>query len=516
MSTLTLNGITIPVAFEKAGLSNEEVGSKERSDSGMLMNHRKADKDVGEFETTWRSSKEITALRGMVLGRGDRWTFDGSTVDEALYSSKGLYPSNDLPSGLYGPLEIVTPSFSETLPKKGTSCVAIDGGTANLLSADDAATLSPSGFSHIGTVTLAAPETSGPPIVLRSGTVGSMLVQPLTSNSGISLPLTAASGTSSYTVSFFARAQTDMVSLTATVSDGPVSLTKDIVADHWTRFELTWTGDGSAPSLSITSPPGGLYYYVAAFQLEAKDHATAWIPGGSSTSFSTLEYKLAGRKAGDGLSIMCWSRTAPMTDGLEFARPLWEVRDADGNMVVLAAVAQATAEGILLPSAVVGQKAGADDVGPLVYPLARSSYFWNHYAVTIARDGAGGIRRSLYLNGVLAATEVKVSGDEIVFAPGDAPTIVLGASTELSLMMDGQIDDLHVLPYEATAEMVTAIYEDRWHSPPFISAGGDGLFAWDDEPLVVLGEASSVSQTTGVVNGSLATVRKLGFKLTER
>lgn len=85
---LRLNGITVPVQDEKASESNEEIGSSGRALDGAFVTSRRAVKRRWEFSTSLITTKEASAFRNLVNGRGYVFSFDSS-----LYSSKGTAAS---------------------------------------------------------------------------------------------------------------------------------------------------------------------------------------------------------------------------------------------------------------------------------------------------------------------------------------------------------------------------------------------------------------------------------------
>lgn len=87
MSQLLINGIDIPVSSSSWEEENNEIGERQRSLSGSVIDTIRARFDSWKGESITTDPVQARALRGLLNGSGHGWSFD---VD--LYSTKGLGP----------------------------------------------------------------------------------------------------------------------------------------------------------------------------------------------------------------------------------------------------------------------------------------------------------------------------------------------------------------------------------------------------------------------------------------
>ena len=84
MSFLTVNGVDVPVAMSWKGV-DAPIGDDVRAFSGRLLSRRRAVARSWDVKTPPLSFSEAEAIRALVMGYGDAWSFDAD-----LYSGKGL------------------------------------------------------------------------------------------------------------------------------------------------------------------------------------------------------------------------------------------------------------------------------------------------------------------------------------------------------------------------------------------------------------------------------------------
>jgi hypothetical protein len=88
MPFLSLNGISIPVAADSAQREPVDIGDRGRAHDGTPFINRRGVKEEWSFSSTLKSQTEANALRKLITGIGDHWTFDSD-----FYSDKGNYPT---------------------------------------------------------------------------------------------------------------------------------------------------------------------------------------------------------------------------------------------------------------------------------------------------------------------------------------------------------------------------------------------------------------------------------------
>jgi len=100
MPVLRINGYTVPVAQGSLDIKPIEIGDRGKSYNGITLSQRSNHKRSISFTTTPLSEMEAEALKGLVRGVGEYWSFDGdangtisaSEFPAYLYSSKGVRP----------------------------------------------------------------------------------------------------------------------------------------------------------------------------------------------------------------------------------------------------------------------------------------------------------------------------------------------------------------------------------------------------------------------------------------
>lgn len=93
MSFLTLNGIGIDCS-EPAGGQNaiSQIGDSKRAVDGTMRIHRRVLKNKWSFATTPQAAATANAIRDLILGKGEYWSFDDSV--KFAYGSKATGPSS--------------------------------------------------------------------------------------------------------------------------------------------------------------------------------------------------------------------------------------------------------------------------------------------------------------------------------------------------------------------------------------------------------------------------------------
>jgi hypothetical protein len=101
MPVLTLNGITVPIAYGSAKTKIKGMDS-DASITGALRRFGNYKKRSWEFVTPLLSPEEAAAFRGLIEGQGQHWKFDATA-----YSDNGL-PYFNVPSGITYPATTYT------------------------------------------------------------------------------------------------------------------------------------------------------------------------------------------------------------------------------------------------------------------------------------------------------------------------------------------------------------------------------------------------------------------------
>lgn len=93
MSFLTLNGIGIDCSQPVGGqLAVSQIGDSKRAVDGTMRVHRRVVKNKWSFATTPQPAATADAIRDLILGKGEYWSFDDSV--KFAYGSKGTGPSS--------------------------------------------------------------------------------------------------------------------------------------------------------------------------------------------------------------------------------------------------------------------------------------------------------------------------------------------------------------------------------------------------------------------------------------
>jgi hypothetical protein len=519
VSFLTIYGIEVGGADGNVAITDESLQSRSRAVDGSAIGSRSADLVGFDVKTSIESAAVGKALRGLLRSRGDRWGFDftndGVVDGTPEYSAKGLYPSNTPAYRTRGEqgTETIAQSTSDTatVPKLGDGCLEIGPAVTNLF-AQNVANGNESGgldanFTAVGgastpTVSSAAAWQGTKSVLVVCAGLG----QGLQANKGSGL-----SAATAYCGSVYLKKKTGTgtdvkvyLQETAGGSAAGTSKTVRLTTTGWTRVEVGITTGGGVSGVGLVveqATSSGLEFYADGFQLEARSFANTWTEPPTSTSAGDLRYRLGEQRSADDLTVMCWVR-APA--GPSAPRHVFQIGPATECLKLWYDQAGSTTWDA---SVVTAGSTYSATVG------AFPSNSWKHVAIVMRRNPETGLAKLMaYVDGAEVAT----------LSPGSlpafsAPTLYVGNDDTASYPLCGLIDELVVLPFALTEEMIAAVYTRALSAWPDLLVGGDLVAGADtDDEIRMVGEVGGDRLVQASIDGSWSNrARELSFKLVQ-
>lgn len=488
MSLLTLNGIEIPVATDSARLGAQVLGADVVADDGSRHRARSAYLDAITGATRLLSPAEAAAWRGLLEGRGHRCAFDtlpGSTTlnpsaDPDTYTSRGLLLSGTV-SRRNGYVEKTTASGNPLVNLGADSyfeqAIAIEASATNLLSSDARSASSVTPFTAIGgatrSVVTTTPVQGANCLEVVAGGVGGGVQW---SASDTTVPVSTA-----YTASFYARcsAGTLAMEITLNSTDDGTSLTDGtlVLTTTWQRFSITLDDSTTSASQTITvefyTHAGAGTFYLDALQIERGARASSWADGSRSGTLG-LSGTLTDFRRQDDVTIAGWFYGPHYVDGIASTTDayLWCLGDETNGVYLYRVGSNGRLRLRYITAGVTTTE--------IEYTTDIGNAAWHHVAVVLRRaPSSDTFAAQLFIDGTSVGTDATVMP-----ATGSAPAFYLGRYFgSVTNPWEGYVDELLLLPYALTADMIGTIYDARFSDLPRVNVSGDYVGNVDVECL---------------------------------
>ena len=479
MSFLTLNGWQIDTT-KGGSRAPEIIGDSGRAFDGTMLRDRRVIKDRWQFETKELQANDANALIGMLLGMGDRWSFDAAT----MYSDKGLGLGVTAASFRWGEsadgvASGIQSSVSAAIleSKFGAGALSVDPATINLLPEATRRASSAAGFAVVvgGAVAtdtsyyLPTPEAA-PTSVKHTRNA---LTQGLVTN-----PAVAIAAATDYCTTVYVMTPDSGITVTVSIDDDVGNIDSAgfaLTASVWRRCDLAGTSAGGSATatlrVTVTAGAAAGVIYTDGWQIEQQTYPTTWADGARAAA--DLRYSGSFLEGARGGTFAAWVRM-PTTGPTAVDRYLVDILSGTGlsgnrSRIIL-----------LRPAAGSGLTAYAVDpdgnTTTLTYATVIWDDDWHHIALVYRKDGRTGIAYLLlYVDGVevssSSAIYYPIFGPGVIIAPGDNTTVArhLGAQSVM--------DEMLVLPYSAAAGQIAALAArtTALETFPALLAAGDAI-----------------------------------------
>lgn len=496
MSLLTVNGIDLPAAADTVRMGARVLGDDVAAEDGSPHRARSAYLDVLSGATRPLSPVEALAWRGLLEGRGHRLSCDSdparTSTDPSAeydpYTSRGLYlagvASRRGGNAQYG-LEVSGADSVISLDTDShfAQAIAVEAAATNLYpervrrAGDLGSGSSLAGFATGGAGTLAL-ET----VIFFEGanSIKFTPVTPATDFFQVAATYRAATdGVDSYVHSFYMKASTPMNVIASIETDAPSSIPATFaLTTTWRRFTIPFDYTG-APGVAEMwlkwIPQSAGTIYVDAIQAEqGVVNASSWV-GAAATATDTrsgtpgLAQALSDFRRQDDVTVMGW-----------FLGPHWNLlTDAYYNSDATLWSMGTEAEGVSVRH---NGSTGALDVRIVsslaaeatatTYATGIGNKAWHHVAVVLRRaPTTGHYKAALYVDGALVGSP---SSTYAIPSWGSAPTFYLGRKfAAATAPFNGMVDELVVLPFALTADMIADTYDAVFSDLPRVNVAGD-------------------------------------------
>lgn len=495
MSLLTVNGIRVPIAADSARLGDRVVGGDVTADDGSLHRARSAYLDTLNAATRLLSPTEALAWRGLLEGRGHRLSCDTDpdytgtdpSASPDQYTSRGLYLQGTV-SRRGGYAQFGYASALKTLgnDSKFSQAIAIEASATNYLGATTRQASNAAAFTAISGAGVSAVATS--PL---QGTTCIQVVAAVAGR-GVSWAgseLTVAAGTV-YTASFYARCSTGTLAIDAAFShsDDATSVVDTFsLTTDWRRFQITLPATVSVGAtqnflIEVTTSAGATgTFFIDCPQVEKSSFATSWVGAGSGTTDSRsgtmgLSAELVDFRRQDDVTVMGWfygphfnftTEAVNATDAY-----LWCLGDETNGVYLY----RAGSNGYLRLRFITAGVTTTE----IEYTTDIGNSAWHHVAVVLRRSPTTGAYASqLFIDGASVGTDATS-----VPALGTSPNFIVGRYYgAVTNPWQGYVDELVVLPYALTADMISTVYAARFSDLPRLNVSGDYFGGVDVECL---------------------------------
>lgn len=477
MAFLTLNGWQIPIS-RGGERSPIVIGEDSRAFDGTLMRDRRVVKDQWRFETKGIPAEDATALVGMLLGRGDVWSFDAAD----LYSGKGfgaISPYNKValrPGNSLAPVAAIL-NQNDVPEAKFGNALTVEPPCTNLLPTDQRRCTNAASFSLIGGGSKGT-STTYAAIATGETTPTSVFHTRTALNQGVSLnPTLSVTDSLIYNVSAYVMSPVACtITLDAQDDDNEgVSISKAVVANTWYHFASSFQTGGSATILdlrfTVTAGAAAGTIYIDGLQVTLaatfySDNFT-WVDGADATADS-LVYPGSPFTNASGLTFAAWVRMGSTNYGSQ--RYLFGLTGPTSAITLLRNSTNAfVAAYIVTPGGNTYQS--ANTAAPW------SANAWRHVALTVGRDPRTGATFGRhYLDGVADGTFALTAPPE--FANMEYLAFGSYAGGSASIMGNGALmDDAVVLPYVLPTAAIAALAAKAYAMPslPKLLAAGDAV-----------------------------------------
>lgn len=458
MSFLELNGMTVKV--RRGGEAEPEIiGNQRRMWSGELSEDRRIIKDRWTFESTRLSELDAAALKGLLQGKGHGWNFewsdDARLVGDLFSTNKGLSPGSTIGSQRWGTSvdgeEVVDVNGTKET-KFGNGSFTADVATTNLLAADardmenDTASHNPINGASISVDTTWKLQGTQSLKVICSG--GGLI-------EGVESPAVADTGGNPYTATVYVRAGSAVALSLRLIDDVGIITTVNFttVANKWMRVSASGTTAGGATEVRWDvieqNAADNPTFWVDAAQIEAGLVSTTWADGARAIGDFCVKRSGAFTDEGD-MTVAFWARAPtanPAADVYFFA-----AEDDDDNTANTFNIRR----GVGANNVIFRTNRGTGGVSSIIETGVWDGG-WHHIACVMRRNPeTGESKKTLYVDGVSVGTQ----------DPAELPNFKKGTDMEFGHRMstafagteDTLIDDMRVVPYAMTADMVAALY----------------------------------------------------------
>jgi len=467
MAFLNLNGWQIPI--RKGGQRQPVIiGERARSFNGTWNVDRRELFDKWMFETTELRADDAEALVGLLQGRGHSWPYDAD-----LYSGKGLGPGST--SGTIVPAKSMSP-VSDIIGAVGgqpesffasNGSLAVEAAATNILPSATARASSASGFSTVGGGSLAL-DTTYYAIETFEGTLSAVKHTRTALGQGVQTNGQSCGASTRYVGSVYLMTLDTGITVTVDLDDdvdnidgAPASLQSGV----WQRVQVYGTTDPAASTISISvTVTGGAAagdIYIDALQIEPSDDvATTWFD--TSRSSKNLEYDTSMFEGADGFTFAAWIKMDSYS-GFSLSKGIFNLHDTSNSEAIRAARGAGTDNLSFLVSS-----GGSTVVNQGITGAWDND--WHHVAMTVGRtiygQFAGNTLMVGYYDGgqVAAAFGFQIPNLEIMtrLAIGNYGT----AGASLRLGGGAMMDEVIVLPFAASANMIAGLASQQTEQPP--------------------------------------------------
>jgi len=280
------------------------------------------------------------------------------------------------------------------------------------------------------------------------------------------------------------------------------------VSGSWKLF--TFSGSCAAENVYFEiyrSTSQTAAFSVDDFQLENTAYRTPWVDG-SRSSAGGLKYPVSFNQRLSGITFMCWAKSSAIV-GSEYAGgTLCRFREsaASNNRVEF----RRLSDNIIL------QAKGTTGSSLVTSTGVFADNDWHHL---VARYVVGTPEISIYVDGSESGTAVSPSGTQI-------PDVTLidevqvGGLSSSTFYHYGQISDVIILPYAATADQIAAIYGMGQAMSPLPEYYIDGDLMMNPAMTVkAMGEVTGAKFVDGVADeddGYQVNLREISMKIREQ
>ncbi len=504
MSFMRINGWVVPVLDGSPSVSPEIIGHKGRAFDGTMLSDERAIKRVWRGSSNQLNELAAKALECILQGKGFCWPYDTD-----LYSHKG-----------FGPLSSPTPVTTirnntaadgdPVLDENGIDEAKFGGALyvhetrSNILTADQRdCENAPTGFESVNGATLSADTSNYWEQTKSLKTVTDLVGSDQEGFRTAAIDPGAGSAGKTYYATVYLKGNSGGEVLEVDVEDttntawGPTTTVTLTDANKWYRVKAYITIGGSdcrAMKIRVLeqAPDSGYTYFADGLQIEEGGYPTSWFDGSRGGGTIEFDSSVFASFCHD-MTVSAWVKgwTANPSAQIEF----FQADDDSENNVF--SLYRASSSNNLVFFTEPASGTGGDS---LTYATSPWDDDWHMVTAVLRRNAESGENiKSLYFDGSLVGS----SNPAVNTLPActDFTRLTMGKGRGAGSQWQGAIDDLQMLPFAASADLVTAWYNMAKAMPNFPNFYVDGDIMPDNE-LEVLAR--------GVVEGSKFVVAKTG------
>lgn len=491
MGFLYINGNEIDIKVSPSpDHSIVPIGSSGRTADGSLNGTKLRNVRQWKFTTGYQTQAEMMALRGVLSGDGNVWSFN-----DTLYCGKGLTSTFARASTAYktdGTSVLSGAVRYENGPLNSTfsidKSISIYEGVTNLLTANQASVeTNTTGFTALLGATIARSTAQ-----FWTGAASLEVITPgVATAEGVIVNATAVSAATNYnglirikgaigaTLQFQLTDNVDKATSYNFTCDGTwQEINATHLTDAHTTLQLRIATQGTIQSTT---------FYVDGLQLAAKSYNVGFqLPGTTRANevlyLTTPQTNIA---EFDGLTIGAWINVNDATKYqkgvIGFNGILTIMRTDNVNFAIVLAHSSLAAEWRFNTYDDTGASPTINGVVDSLTPNG-----WHFFAATI--DYYNGVSR-LYIDGVLQGTATSILKPTVI-----GTKIYVGCGDGTSSFLNSQIDNVMFFPYRWTDEMISGFYGlgRPLRTPPFFEAYGDEVGRSSSNPLICNGQIDKI------------------------